>query len=106
MFFPLFIANLFSRESHHRNITLILILQNLFHQGKYCRDISLNTHYFILFKNPRDIQPIKLLGRQLGTQKNTLEVYLDANQHAFGYLLIDLSPGSNDSFMLRNQNIS
>ena len=43
----LFIANLFSRESHHRNITLILILQNLFHQGKYCRDISLNTHYFI-----------------------------------------------------------
>ena len=52
------IANLFSRESHHRNISVILILQNLFHQGKYCRDISLNTHYFFLFKNPRDIHKL------------------------------------------------
>ena len=34
-----FIANLFSREAHHRNISVFLILQNLFHQGKYWRDI-------------------------------------------------------------------
>ena len=40
----IFIANRFSRESHHRKISIILILQNLVHQGKYCRDISLNTH--------------------------------------------------------------
>ena len=45
----IFIANLFRRESHHRNVCVILILQNLFHQGKYCRGISLNTHYFVLF---------------------------------------------------------
>ena len=29
-----FIANLFSRESHHRNVSVFLVLQNLFHQGK------------------------------------------------------------------------
>ena len=28
----IFIANLFSRDSHHRNLSVILILQNLFHQ--------------------------------------------------------------------------
>ena len=60
-----FIANLFSREAHHRNISVVLILQNLFHQGKYCRDISLNTHYFILFKNPRDVHQIRHLGSQV-----------------------------------------
>ena len=49
-----FIANLFSREAHNRNLSVFLILQNLFHQGKYSRDISLNTHYFILFKNQRE----------------------------------------------------
>ena len=98
----LFIANLFSRESHHRNISVILILQNLFHQGKYCRDISLNTHYFILFKSPRDIPQIKLLGRQLGMHTKLLEVYLDATRDGFGYLLIDLSPGNSDSYRFRS----
>ena len=44
-----FIANIFSREMRYHNISAILILQNLFHQGKYCRDICLNTHYLILF---------------------------------------------------------
>ena len=97
----IFIANLFSREPHHRNISVVLILQNLFHQGKYCRDISLNTHYFILFKNPRDTQQIKLLGRQLGMPKKLLDVYLDATKEPFGYLLINLSPGNIDSYMLR-----
>ena len=48
-----FIGNLFSRDAHHRNVSVFLILQNLLHQGKYSRDISLNTHYFILFKNQR-----------------------------------------------------
>ena len=46
------IAEIFTKYSHHKNLSVILILQNLFHQGKYSRDISLNTHYFILFKNP------------------------------------------------------
>ena len=57
-----YIANLFSRESHHRNLTVILLLQNLFHQGKCGRDVSLNSHYFILFKNIRDTNQIKVLG--------------------------------------------
>jgi len=33
---------LFTKCSHHRNISVILITQNLFHQGRYCGDISLN----------------------------------------------------------------
>ena len=46
-----FITNLFRRKSHHRNISVFLILQNLFHQGKYFCDISLNTHYFTIKLN-------------------------------------------------------
>ena len=58
---------------------------------------------FILFKNPRDIQQIKLLGRKLGMQKKLLDVYLDATEDPFGYLLIDLSPGNKVSYMLRSR---
>jgi ABC-type glutathione transport system ATPase component len=34
------ICDLFTKGSHHRNISLILITQNLFHQGRFCRDIA------------------------------------------------------------------
>ncbi|CAH3113803.1 unnamed protein product, partial [Porites lobata] len=39
------IVNLFTRGSHHRNLSVIYIVQNLFHQGKGSRSISLNSHY-------------------------------------------------------------
>ena len=97
-----FIANLYSREAHHRNISVFLILQNLFHQGKYSRDISLNTHCFILFKNQRDMNQIKLLGNQLGIGKELHQAYSDATTEPFSYILIDLSPQSNRSYMLRS----
>ena len=45
---------LFTRGSHHRNIRVILITQNLFHQDRNCSDISLNAKYLVLFKNVRD----------------------------------------------------
>jgi len=37
------VCKIFTRGSHHRNISVILIRQNLFHQGTFCRDISLNA---------------------------------------------------------------
>ena len=48
------IVNLFTRGSHHRNLNVIYIVQNLFHQRKGSRSISLNSHYLMLFKNLRD----------------------------------------------------
>jgi len=39
------VASLFTKKSHHRNISVMLIVQNLFNRNKYHRTISLNTHY-------------------------------------------------------------
>ena len=47
------ILNLFTRGSHHRNLSVIYIVQNLFHQGTGSCSISLNSHYLVLFKNLR-----------------------------------------------------
>jgi len=44
------VCELFKRGSHHRNLSVILITQNLFHQGRFCRDISLNAHYIVALK--------------------------------------------------------
>ena len=59
------IADLFTKGSHHKNLSVIYIVQNIFHQGRETRDISLNTHYIILFKSPRDKQQISMLARQI-----------------------------------------
>jgi len=48
-----FVCDLFMKGSH-RNICVILITQNIFHQSKNCCDISLNAKYFVLLKNVRD----------------------------------------------------
>ena len=96
------IADLFTKYSHHKNINVILVLQNLFHQGKFNRDISLNAHCFILFKNPRDINQIKVLSNQLGLKKSLISSYLDATSVPYSYLLIDLSPMSDSTYMLRS----
>ena len=46
-------TNLF-KGCHHRNLSVIFILQNIFHRGKELRDMSLNSHYLVVFKSPRE----------------------------------------------------
>ena len=40
------VCDLFTKGSHHRNISVLLLTQNLFHQGTNCRDMTLNIWYF------------------------------------------------------------
>jgi hypothetical protein len=48
------VASLFTKKSHHRNISVMYIVQNLFHH----RTISRNAHYMVLFQNLRDASQI------------------------------------------------
>ena len=59
------IVNLFAKGLHHRNLSVIHIVQKLFHQGKGNRSISLNSHYLVLFKNPQDKLQILTLAKQM-----------------------------------------
>ena len=42
-------TNLF-KGCHHRNLSVIFILHNIFHRGKELRDMSLNSYYLVVFK--------------------------------------------------------
>ena len=59
------ITDLFTKGSHYRNLSVIYIVQNIFHHGRETRNISLNAHYIVLFKSPRDKQQISVLARQV-----------------------------------------
>ena len=97
------IVNLFTRGSHHRNLRVIYIVQNLFHQGKGSRSLSLNSHCLVLFKNPRDKLQILTLAKQMypGQTDFFLNQYEEAVKRPFGYLLIDLKTTTQDNCRLR-----
>ena len=97
------IVNLFTRRSHHRNLSVIYIVQNLFHQGKGSRSISLNSHYLVLFKNPRDKLQVLTLAKQMypGRTEFFLRQYEEAVRRPCGYLLIDLKTTTQDDCRLR-----
>ena len=76
----------------HRNIHLMTLRHNLYQPAKNSKTIDLNVTQMILFKSPRDVEQIGVLGRQLGDRKLLLEAYKRATHKQFGHLLIDLDP--------------
>ena len=59
------IADLFTKGSRHRNISIVCLTQNVFPQGRACRDIALNTQYLVLFNNLTDRQQVATLARRI-----------------------------------------
>jgi len=59
------VADIFTTISHHRNISILQLTQNLFDKNKFARTISLNAHYLLLFNNPRDAGQFAVLARQM-----------------------------------------
>ena len=71
------IAKLFTKKSHHENLSLVYSVQNLFHHHrKEHRTISLNASYLCLTKNVRDASQIIHLAKQLSPNKLILNSWL------------------------------
>ena len=86
------IAYLFTKGSHHRNIPVVYLTQNLFPQGKACRDIILNTQYMVLFNNPIDRKKVATLARRIYPSTSTvfMKRFEQVTSYPYGHLVIDL----------------
>ena len=95
--------NLFTHDSHYRNLSMIYTMQNLFHQEKGSRSINLTSHYLVLFKNPRDKLQILTLAKQMypGQTDFFLNQYEEAVKRPFRSLKIDLKTTTQDNCRLR-----
>ncbi len=83
--------NIFTKGSHHRNITVVLLLQNVFEDG--FRTVNINMRYLVVFKNPRDQRQITVLGSQMFPSQSDFitKVYEDATaREPFTYLVFDV----------------
>lgn len=101
------LMKMFCVSSHHKNISIIFLVQNVFQKGKVMRTLSLNTHYFILFKNYRDQSQVETLGRQIFPRQVSFfrDAYHKATSDRYGYLLIDVSPHAPDIHIINDSNI-
>ena len=48
------VVDIYTKISHHKNLSVVHLTQNLFYKNKQTRTLSLNSHYIVLFKNTRD----------------------------------------------------
>ena len=86
------LSALFTKGSHHMNISVIFITQNFYHQASQMRTLHVNSHYIIMMNSPRGKSSLRHLSTDLFTNKNFLiEAYDDATKDSFSYIRIDLT---------------
>ena len=92
------VCDLFTKGRHHRNLSVILITQNFFHQAPHCRDISLNAKYLVALKNVRDRNQFVYLARQVlpEASASVCEAYREATQNPYGYMILDFAQDTDD----------
>ena len=81
-----FIDSIFVAHSHHRSVTVLYTLQNLY--TKNLRTIMLNTLYYCLWSGPRQTEQTKIFGRQVGLP--VFAAYMDLTE-PYNFLFVDLT---------------
>jgi hypothetical protein len=86
------IVHLFSVLCHHTNSVVFVLTQNIFSRNRSFRDISLNSTYIVLFRNPRDKSQIVNFAKQYAPEntKGVVKAFHQATKSPFSYLLFDL----------------
>ena len=97
------VVDIYTKISHHRNLSVVYLTQNLIYKNKQTRKLSLNSHYIVLFKNAHDETKVANLARQIYPGKNAfmIEAFKNATSAPYGYLLIDLKQATDDKLRLR-----
>lgn len=96
------VLDLFLKKSHHLGKNIFFLIQNIFHSGKYFRDLSLNSDYIIMFKPIRDkLQALTLL-RQIFPEKHSFNCGLihSIMREPYSYLMLDLKQDTKDSLRI------
>ena len=97
-------AQLFAVGSHQMDCNFIFLAQTTFSKNRYFRDISLNSSYLILMKNPRDKSSIQYLARQLEPHSPDFIVwaYQEATKDPYSHFLLDFNQSTPEYLRYRS----
>jgi len=98
------LLNVFTRGSHHRQNSVIHIVQIFFNSNKNMKTISLNAQYLVFFKSPRDSSQFVHLARQVFPHNScfAVEALKLATEQPYSYLLLDLRNEQDELLRLRS----
>jgi len=87
------VAKTFILGSHHKQISVFFLTQNLFPRDDLFRLMSLNCHYFVLFQNQRNFRQVLTLARQAFPDiHRVINAYKRGSLHARGFILLTFNP--------------
>ena len=84
------VAKTFILGSHHKQISVFFLTQNLFPRDNLFRLMSLNCHYFVLFQNQRSSGQVLTLARQAFPNESyrVVNAYKRASLNPRGFILL------------------
>ena len=68
------VAELFVYGSHHLNVTVMFLSQNLYPKDEFFRLMSLNSHYMVLFADIRSQRQVNTLANQIFTSEDKMRL--------------------------------
>ena len=97
------LTNLFTKGSHHLNISIIFISQNFYHQGPQMTTIKRNCHYLILMKSPNDKSQIRTLASKMYPSNTSflISAFEDASEDRYGYIRVDCNPETPEEYRVQ-----
>ena len=102
--FP-FLVNIYTRLSHHLNLSSFLLTQTLFDQTNckrsgYLRILNRNATLLLLTKNPRDVNSLRILVHQfhpnLTSARQLISEILSALTEPYSYIALNFSQETPD----------
>lgn len=96
-------ANMFMRGSHHLNMSIILLEQNLFPKGRQSVSMKTNTQYLVIFKSPADSLAVATISKQMFPQNRgrfLIDSYTDCTKQPYTYLIVDSKQATPDTVRL------
>lgn len=93
------------RHARHENISIILVLHNLFSQRKESREISLNMNGVFIMRSVRDLTQIKVLSSQLTPHMpdKLSKIYFNYITTPYSYIFVDLEISQSELFRYRSR---
>ena len=97
------LSRIFTKLCHHKRLTCIMCVQNLFFQTDEYRNMSINASYLGLFNNPRDMRQISILGSRMypGNDGKFVDAFQRATSQPYSYLFIDYRQKTKNFMRLR-----
>ena len=89
------VAETFILGSHHRQISVFFLTQNLFPKCPIFRTMSANSHYYVIFHSQRHFRQVHTLARQIYVGKDLNRItnaYKRAAQTERGFIVLSFSP--------------